>query len=67
MCDALMVGYVGIISACAERTSRTPASRCRSRDHLRVCGADPLNAFLIALTAGSSPRVRSGLPRALHG
>ena len=49
----------GIISACAEQTSRPRATRCPNRDHLRVCGADDPGMYPDGSTAGSSPRVRS--------
>ena len=51
----------GIISACAEQTSRRPRGRARARDHLRVCGADGLTSIGGGLVSGSSPRVRSRL------
>ena len=54
----------GIISACAERTTRTPIPRNSNWDHLRVCGADRDRQEARAGIPGSSPRVRSGhLPR----
>ena len=49
----------GIISACAEQTRPNWVSAVAMRDHLRVCGADPIFADLHALELGSSPRVRS--------
>ena len=49
----------GIISACAEQTRRIWATRCRARDHLRVCGADCPKLASIGSHGGSSPRVRS--------
>ena len=52
-------GY-GIISACAERTSRKCLMACPIRDHLRVCGADLSLDNFPCIMAGSSPRVRSG-------
>ena len=52
---------VGIISACAEQTGPTWNSGTRNRDHLRVCGADPLFAASGDALGGSSPRVRSRL------
>ena len=52
-------GPAGIISACAEQTSRTAAIRCSTTDHLRVCGADTLPGRIARLCGGSSPRVRS--------
>ena len=53
-------GGVGIISACAERTSRRRSPRRCGRDHLRVCGADVDASSSCGLLQGSSPRVRSG-------
>ena len=50
----------GIISACAERTNSARWAGPRSRDHLRVCGADFAAAWSWAMPMGSSPRVRSG-------
>ena len=49
----------GIISACAEQTSRTSRSRIGRRDHLRVCGADSLYSSASSEFVGSPPRVRS--------
>lgn len=51
---------VGIISACAERTSIQSPWSWFLWDHLRVCGADCDRLMLIGLIWGSSPRVRSG-------
>ena len=51
---------LGIISACAERSSSYPISRAVCGDHLRVCGAVTLLAVFAAAVSGSSPRVRSG-------
>ena len=49
----------GIISACAEQTySRRSRDKTR-RDHLRVCGADPMLSIASPAVWGSSPRVRS--------
>ena len=48
-----------ITSACAEQTSpRSPSGNPR-RDHLRVCGADPLAVGVGHASEGSPPRVRS--------
>ena len=58
-----------IISACAEQTHRCGRRSRRLRDHLRVCGADPLTSHDPVWSYGSSPRVRSRLPagwRYLH-
>ena len=52
---------VGIISACAERSSPTNTYPSATRDHLRVCGAILTNEHLSVRDAGSSPRVRSDL------
>ena len=49
----------GITSACAEQTSRRRFVRRRSRDHLRVCGADPRSPNARSRMSGSPPRVRS--------
>ena len=49
----------GIISACAEQTSRLPRLRTRRPDHLRVCGADGKPYDRWEPGGGSSPRVRS--------
>ena len=51
---------VGIISACAERTSASHPAQSNPRDHLRVCGADTVDAWVKHPKSGSSPRVRSG-------
>ena len=48
-----------IISACAEQTSALLKLVSGRKDHLRVCGADPLSVFTRASQTGSSPRVRS--------
>ena len=53
----------GIISACAEQTRPRPQTANGNRDHLRVCGADPAIVTGIGHLRGSSPRVRSRLPR----
>ena len=53
--------FGGIISACAEQTRRTRCSVPRSRDHLRVCGADDHVRDDELVRRGSSPRVRSRL------
>ena len=50
---------VGIISACAEQTPSCACSSTASRDHLRVCGADPGHFPGNEESVGSSPRVRS--------
>ena len=52
-------GVEGIISACAEQTSRLPRLRTRRPDHLRVCGADGKPYDRWEPGGGSSPRVRS--------
>ena len=52
---------LGIISACAERTSCSRSARRSTRDHLRVCGADSSFDVSMSSAFGSSPRVRSGL------
>ena len=49
----------GIISACAEQTSRRSGRWIWGWDHLRVCGADVLTLFFKHSYFGSSPRVRS--------
>ena len=51
----------GIISACAERTSRRARRSWRLVDYLRVCGADLVDLSGQRLQLGLSPRVRSGL------
>ena len=51
-----------IISACAERTWGTRCKTRSPRDHLRVCGADPVLVVCVVFPMGSSPRVRSGPP-----
>ena len=51
----------GIISACAERTTRSVTCWPWSWDHLRVCGADTNEQRVRPISEGSSPRVRSGL------
>ena len=51
-----------IISACAERTWNTTGRSSRTRDYLRVCGADRISVNCSSLALGLSPRVRSGLP-----
>ena len=51
----------GIISACAEQTDRSARGLIRSRDHLRVCGADDIVEASDSADKGSSPRVRSRL------
>ena len=61
----------GIISACAEQTSRFLNWLILSRDHLRVCGADSFRLVAPISLYGSSPRVRSRPPavprQGLHG
>ena len=54
----------GIISACAERSHSGQQLYHAIRDHLLVCGAVPVFPTAVALDAGSSPRVRSGLVHA---
>ena len=49
----------GIISACAEQTSRIWLAHATCRDHLRVCGADFIRYENHNIRRGSSPRVRS--------
>lgn len=51
---------LGIISACAERSSSYPISRAVCGDHLRVCGAVMQRQTQLYSRLGSSPRVRSG-------
>ena len=51
----------GIISACAEQTSRSSFPLRACRDHLRVCGADPDSFGSLRTIMGSPPRVRSRL------
>ena len=58
-------GAPGIISACAEQTGWRDCPPFRTRDHLRVCGADALCSCDKNVGAGSSPRVRSRPAR--HG
>ena len=60
--DAHGAGFdiVGIISACAERTTDGRCTCRWNRDHLRVCGADSNPSGFHASRRGSSPRVRSG-------
>ena len=50
---------IGIISACAEQTSKAGFEGSKSGDHLRVCGADPCGWPTRLIGGGSSPRVRS--------
>ena len=57
----------GIISACAERTNCGSWEPTGTRDHLRVCGADASCGSMKLPCAGSSPRVRSGLPQRSRG
>ena len=54
------VHFLGIISACAERTCTDVSPTCSPRDHLRVCGADRDDLTRNRANVGSSPRVRSG-------
>ena len=54
------LGNAGIISACAERSTREPIAGGVNGDHLRVCGAVQLGTAVKLAEAGSSPRVRSG-------
>ena len=51
----------GITSACAEQTAAAESASSAAEDHLRVCGADSLDANRGALMEGSPPRVRSRL------
>ena len=53
----------GITSACAEQTPIAPIGCARSRDHLRVCGADRDGHEPRPRGRGSPPRVRSRLQR----
>ncbi len=53
------VGGDRIISACAEQTRSSRLATVRSRDHLRVCGADIRVLPARLPRQGSSPRVRS--------
>ena len=57
---------LGIISACAERTSSCAEGPRGVGDHLRVCGADDFKLSVAFDRLGSSPRVRSGLHDLLH-
>ena len=57
----------GIISACAEQTWCRRWTRWLTRDHLRVCGADPEMSMNRSPESGSSPRVRSRLAHLLGG
>ena len=50
-----------ITSACAEQTPIAPIGCARSRDHLRVCGADRDGSYWVDARDGSPPRVRSRL------
>ena len=50
-----------IISACAEQTMTIARCRYPDWDHLRVCGADPVDCRDDLQCLGSSPRVRSRL------
>ena len=52
---------VGITSACAEQTIPAIATSSHNRDHLRVCGADPVVVVVLLPALGSPPRVRSRL------
>ncbi len=56
-----MLSILGIISACAERSTTTPPVAPPNRDHLRVCGAVDVAFLAVYGLVGSSPRVRSGL------
>ena len=49
----------GITSACAEQTRATSLTRMVTRNHLRVCGADPVRINGASAILGSPPRVRS--------
>ena len=64
--DARVGDTRGIISACAEQTTRPTTPIPASKDHLRVCGADDLANILCQKALGSSPRVRSRLLVILH-
>ena len=52
-------GELGITSACAEQTPHRLRWLMVSRDHLRVCGADPVGVMQSPNDRGSPPRVRS--------
>ena len=56
----------GIISACAEQTCCSASRSLMLRDHLRVCGADPVGMAAKDYKPGSSPRVRSR-PQGIFG
>ena len=49
----------GITSACAEQTRHEQGYGKHGKDHLRVCGADPMRQPSIRPRKGSPPRVRS--------
>ena len=48
----------GIIPACAGNSFARPAYCCRTWDHPRVCGEQPLATSMSGHGSGSSPRVR---------
>ncbi len=54
------VRLVGLISAGAERTPRSEATRTPNRAHLRRRGADRVELSDYRASAGSSPQARSG-------
>ena len=56
-----------ITSACAEQTAAGLGGSGRSRDHLRVCGADGVVPMIADLAEGSPPRVRSRRVAGVHG
>ena len=58
---------VGIISACAERSSAFAICTPSCWDHLRVCGAVADSISGRDHTPGSSPRVRSGRQHGTNG
>ena len=47
-----------IIPACAGNTLPRARATCRTRDHPRVCGEHETHPVTVAMTLGSSPRVR---------
>ena len=57
------VQRMGNISACAERSRRSPEAACPTPEHLRVCGAVRNADMWMAYLRGTSPRVRSGPER----
>ena len=58
-----VMGWQGIIPACAGSSQAWRGGHGRSRDHPRVCGEQLLSGITRAWGGGSSPRVRgAGLP-----